>query len=196
MAREPIPKKLRDAVLAEYNHRCAVCGNDRPQLHHIDEDSSNSISDNLLPLCPNCHLSDQHNPTRQVEVKKLHLFRRFKDPGILKPQFHPVYKRQLFLDDVVVCDEPVQELFRQVTELRELVKALEMGDFYFNRLGELLALEFPYYQICLALGTDPDKEAERMIGNRRYRQKLVTNRESARDLLVEQLRYQRWANET
>jgi hypothetical protein len=36
----------------------------------------------------NCHLIDQHNPTSPVHPKKLEMFRRFKDPAILKSQFH------------------------------------------------------------------------------------------------------------
>jgi len=195
MPRDPIPKKVRDSVLDEYNHRCAICGSDRPHLHHIDENHSNNAVGNLLPLCPNCHLRDQHNPTRMIEIGKLFLFRRYKDPGILKPQFHPIYKRQLFLDQVEVSEEPVRDLHFKVVELRELAKALEMGEFYFNRLGELIGLQFPDYQPCLTVEPDSAKDAERRAGNRRYREKLIANRDAARELLVEQLRYQRWANE-
>lgn len=195
MSRDPIPKKVRDSVLDEYNHRCAFCGGDRPHLHHIDENHSNNAVGNLLPLCPNCHLRDQHNPTRMVEIGRLLLFRRYKDPGILKPQFHPIYKRQVFLNQVEVSEEPVRDLHFKVMELRELAKALEMGDFYFNRLGELIGLRFPDYAPCLAVEPDPTKDVERRTGNQRYREKLVANREAARELLVEQLRYQRWANE-
>jgi hypothetical protein len=88
MAKEriAIPKQIREQVLVEFNHRCAVCGADRPQVHHIDEDPSNNEPLNLLPLCPNCHLIDQHNPTGGMEIPKLLLFRRFKDPAILRCQ--------------------------------------------------------------------------------------------------------------
>ena len=108
MSRAPLPKKIRDAVLAEYNHLCAVCGSTGPHVHHIDEDAENNDPQNLLPLCPNCHLRDQHNPTRRHEVGKLRLFRRYRDPAVLLPQFHPIYLRQTYLEEVSVCDEPIE----------------------------------------------------------------------------------------
>ncbi len=64
--RVSIPKAVRDKILAEFNHRCAVCGADRPHIDHIDEDPSNNEPMNLLPLCPNCHLTDKHNPTSKI----------------------------------------------------------------------------------------------------------------------------------
>src|SRR6266852_5884563 len=89
--RKAVPKATRSQVLAEFNHRCAVCGTDRPQIHHIDENPSNNDPMNLIPLCPNCHLTDQHNPTQPIDPAKLSLFRQYKDPMILTPQFHPLF---------------------------------------------------------------------------------------------------------
>jgi hypothetical protein len=40
--RQPIPRNIREKILNEYNHRCAKCGSDKPQIHHIDEDPSNN----------------------------------------------------------------------------------------------------------------------------------------------------------
>src|SRR5258708_3400137 len=94
------PGATGEAVLKEFNYRCAVCGEDRPHLHHIDEDPSNQDSLNLLPLCPNCHLTDQHNPTARRDPRLLRLFRVHKDPTILSPQFFPLFERLLFLDDL------------------------------------------------------------------------------------------------
>ncbi|WP_432745970.1 hypothetical protein ABXJ76_08365 [Methylobacter sp. G7] len=194
MMRETIPKKTKDALLDEYDHRCAVCGGDRPHLHHIDEDASHNELSNLLPLCPNCHLRDQHNPTRKIEIPKLQLFRKYKDPAILKPQFHPIYTRQLFLETVVSGEEDVGEIQSRVGELVELVQSLEMGEFYGKRLTEFIG---PLNRaFTMSLGSSPDLrfEAQRRTANRDYRQKLIENRESARALLIELLRYQVWAN--
>jgi len=92
-------------------------------VHHIDENPSNNDPLNLLPLCPNCHLTDQHNPTGGMEVSKLLLFRRFKDPVILRPQFHPLYLRLKFLDSVELNDSPGNKLEERVKELVEFVQA-------------------------------------------------------------------------
>jgi hypothetical protein len=194
MNRESIPKKLRDALLDEYDHRCAVCASDRPQIHHIDEDPSHNEIENLLPLCPNCHLRDQHNPTRKIDIPKLRLFRRYKDPSILKPQFHPIYVRQAFLDGVELNSDNVDCLEKQANELIELISSLEMGPFYSKRLNEQIG---PLRRVfMMMLGDDPDLNYERqkLEANRDYRQKLVNNKESAQFLLVELLRYQPWVN--
>lgn len=194
MARESIPKKLKDALLDEYDHRCAVCGGDRPHIHHIDEDATHNSLENLLPLCPNCHLRDQHNPTRKIDIPKLKIFRKFKDPAILKPQFHPIYVRQAFLASVEHGEAATAELELQANELIEFVGSLTMGDFYGKRLTELIG---PLKRVFfMALGSGPDPRYERQVrdAHRDYRSKLISNRESAQALLVELLRYQGWAN--
>ena len=194
MVRETIPTKTKQALLEEYDHRCAVCGGDRPHVHHIDEDASHNELLNLLPLCPNCHLRDQHNPTRKIEIQKLQLFRKYKDPAILKPQFHPIYTRQRFLETIVLGEQSVGEIESQAGELIELVQALEMGKFYGKRLTELIAPPNRAFIMSLGSGPDPRYEEQRRAANQDYRQQLITNRESARALLVELLRYQGWAN--
>jgi hypothetical protein len=192
MARIGIPKKITEAVLGEYSHRCAICGSDRPHLHHIDEDPSNNDVMNLLPLCPNCHLRDQHNPTHRVDTAKLLLFRRFKDPGILRPQFHPLFTRQAFLAQVAEGDDSVEGLESQATELIEMVQALEMGQFYAKRLSELIApVHSPFFGI-IDEHFEAARQQQRVSNARAYRTKLVSNRESVQALLVELLRFQPW----
>ena len=95
-ARVAISRTVRECVLAEFRHRCALCGGDRPHVHHIDEDRTNNDPVNLLPLCPNCHVRDQHDPTVQIVADVLRLFRRYRDPMILHPGFKPVWKRCRF----------------------------------------------------------------------------------------------------
>ena len=194
MARDSIPKKLKDALLDEYDHRCAVCGGDRPHIHHIDEDATHNELENLLPLCPNCHLRDQHNPTRKIDIPKLQLFRRFKDPSILKPQFHPIYMRQTFLASIEHGDDATAELEAQATELIEFISALEMGEFYSKRLTELIGPLRRAFIMSLGSGPDPQYERQRRSAHHDYRNKLIANRDSAQALLVELLRYQSWAN--
>jgi hypothetical protein len=194
VTRESIPKKLRDTLLDEYDHRCAVCGGDRPHVHHIDEDATHNELSNLLPLCPNCHLRDQHNPTRKIDIPKLQIFRKFKDPAVLKPQFHPIYLRQTFLDTIVPGDSSVGEIELLAKELIEFIQALEMGEFYGKRLKELVGPLQGVFIISLNAGPDPHYEKQRRHANQNYREKLISNREPTKALLVELLRYQSWAN--
>ena len=192
--RESIPKKVKENLLDEYNHKCAVCGSDRPHVHHVNEDPSDNSIDNLLPLCPNCHLSDQHNPTRKFDIPKLQLFRKYKDPVILKPQFHPIYTRQLFLMGVMFGDDPVDAIERQAEELVEFVGMLEMGGFYSKRLSELIG---PLNRaMIMSLDAGPDENYNRQVrsANSDYRNKVISNRENAIALLVELLRYQDWVS--
>src|SRR6266536_3193402 len=137
MANRPaIPTSIRKKVLAEFNHRCAICGEDKPQLPHIDGDPTNNDPLNLLPLCPNCHLIDQHNPTAPFEPKKLNLFRRFNDTAILSSKFHPLYLRLTFLDHIQDNDS-AGDLAKRSQELCEFVLALAMGEYYAKRLEDL-----------------------------------------------------------
>ncbi len=133
-ARTAITKAVRDAVLEEYDHRCALCGSNRPQLHHVDEDRSNSIAENLIPLCPNCHLTDQHNPTRRLGVDKLRFFRKYKDLAILSPQFDSLLRRMRFIQDVIggEFDRAVVDVRRR--DFLAFVEALEMGAYFSKKL--------------------------------------------------------------
>jgi hypothetical protein len=190
--RVPVPKAVREKVLAEFNHRYAVCGGDRPQIDHIDGDPSNNDPMNLLPLCPNCHLTDKHNPTSRIENKKLALFRQFKDPSILSPQFNPLYLRLGFVDSINLSDDPVESLEKQANELVDFVRALNMGSFYAQQLKGYL--ERPSRGYMRKLGMDYDPEYERQIkeDNRKYRQQLIDARDVVTGLIVELLRYQEW----
>lgn len=189
--RVSIPAKTRDTVLQEYNHRCAVCGADRPHIHHIDEDPSNNSLDNLLPLCPNCHLTDQHDPTRRIDAEKLRLFRRHKDPAILRPEFHPLFLRLNFLLTVEISEIHTDDLEGQAEDLADFVKALQMGDFYGERIRNLT--KRPPHAYFVSLG-GPDPEYERLVRchNLEYRQQLVSVTEKVVSLAVELLRYQPW----
>lgn len=190
--RVPVSKAVREKVLAEFNYRCAVCGADRPQIDHIDEDPSNNDPMNLLPLCPNCHLTDKHNPTSRTEIKKLVLFRCFKDPAILSPQFHPLYLRLGFLDTIDPSNASVENIEKQATELVGFIRALNMGSFYAQQLKGYL--ERPSRGYIRSLGMDYDPEYERQVkeDNRKYREQLIDARDVVTKLVVELLRYQEW----
>jgi hypothetical protein len=193
MAKEriQIPRSTRDAVLSEFNHRCAICGSDRPQLHHIDEDPSNNDPKNLIPLCPNCHLVDQHNPTHSLGTEKLKLFREFKDPTILKPQFHPLWTRMKFLDSIRE-DSDARELETKSEELTSFIAALEMGSFYSKQIHDLV--NRPRH-VVFSTGA-PDEAARHRADQARrekeYREQLQRVHDEVHALVIELLRFQKW----
>lgn len=192
--RVPITKSLREGVLAEFNHRCAICGTDRPQIHHIDENPANNDLQNLLPLCPNCHLVDSHNPTASADPAKLALFRRYKDPVILSPHFHPLFSRLRHLL-TVDAEASAEDLRRATEELIAFVGTLSMGAFYARQLGELL-IDGPEGAWVVE---DEEFEDPGTVGMSArwvasdYRERLRTNGARAIELIVELLRYQGWA---
>jgi hypothetical protein len=59
--RVPIPDVLAAEVMFASDHTCCVCRLEKHkvQIHHIDEDPSNSTFENLAAICLNCH-SDAH----------------------------------------------------------------------------------------------------------------------------------------
>ena len=201
-----IPKAIQETILKEWNHRCAICGYYRPQIHHIDEDPSNNVLENLIPLCPNCHLIDQHNPTKPIEPRVMSLFRLYKDPTILSPQFEPLFLRYLYLHTIPTEPLSVEEantvegkalyntILFAVNDLVRFIKALEMGDYYSNLIGGLLRVEGKGRQIPL------NDEGLREQLERQYyaedledlRSKLCRTRPLVEKYLVELLRYQSW----
>ena len=190
--RQRIPRQVRDEVEREFNHRCAVCGADRPQLHHIDKNPVNNDPKNLIPLCPNCHLTDQHNPTEGLDPGILRLFRLYKDPAILTPQFHPLYMRLRFLEGIS-NDSDAKRLWGQALELVDFVAALNMGAFYAKEMNKLVRM--PPGGGCLDMG-DPESERRYRLAQQERAKKYLEQLRGARDrlyvLAVELLRYQEW----
>ena len=190
MSRVQIPKKVKDTVLDEFNHRCAICGCDRPHVHHIDEDATNNEIINLIPLCPNHHLSDQHNPTRKIDIEKLKLFRRHKDPAILLPEFHPIFTRSKFLKDIESNYEDINDLEERSESLIKFVSVLNMGEFYGSELRHKIG--YVRANISIMAGKDENGLSAIEKHRKKYRDKLIENRDESEALLVELLRYQKW----
>lgn len=185
-----IPKSTKDAVLKEFNHRCSICGGDRPQVHHIDENPSNNDPLNLLPLCPTCHLRDQHDPTRTLEVDRLRLFRAKRDPLILQERFEPLWRRSKWL--LNVDQYTLDQLSTKAEELASFVEALAMGAFYAKQLRSLL--EVPAMgRVSFTDTPSHIHEKWNREDTATYRAVLAENREVAFGLIVELLRYQQWA---
>lgn len=189
--RTSIPTKTRELLLREFNHCCSICGANNPHIHHIDEDPSNNDPMNLLPLCPNCHLIDQHNPTQRLDSGKLALFRKFKDPTILSPTFDPLFQRLRFLDSIV-DDSPANELNARAAELVAFVRALQMGEFYARQIQDLIKEPGRWYVHDLYGGPDPEYERKLKKDQQEYREQLRGRRDQVITLVVELLRFQAW----
>lgn len=192
-------------MLKEYHHLCAVYGQVNPQLHHIDDDPSNHDPMNLIPLCPNNHLIDAHNPTQPIEPAKLKLLRKYKDPTVLTSQFHPLFTRMKFLDEIERYT--LSELIIQGQELVDFIKVLEMGTFYSQQIKKLLgSVEPTSTEVSYQGSDDPrdihtdylDEEQQEFACREnvaKFRDGLSKSRDKVYELIVELLRYQPWCLE-
>jgi ubiquitin len=189
--RRPIPKAVREQVMKEYKHHCAICGRDHPQLHHIDEDPSNNNPLNLIPLCPNCHMNGEHNPHEALGSGKLSFFRIHKHPFILKPQFHPLFTRLGFLD----WSESLEytQLTDAADELVRLIRMHAMGEFYAEQVGALVRMRRAKVLTARSALDSVRRMAQQEIADRKqYPIQLASNRERVHKLVVEMLAYQQW----
>lgn len=177
--------------MREFNHRCAICGADRPQIHHLDENPGNNEPSNLLPLCPNCRLSDQHDPTAGLPTPILKVFRTYKDPVILSPQFVPLFKRLSYLDEISDSTKP-NELEQAGHILVSFVMALKMGAFYGEQIAALI--KRPAYASVFSLDGTPTAATARAMAEHpiEYRRQLCGVRDQVFELAIELLRYQDW----
>lgn len=189
--RTSIPKQVAEAVMKEYRHKCAVCGRHSPQLHHLNEDPADNDTGNLLPLCPNCHLQDAHDPTSRPEPKKLRLFRKYKDPLILDPRFHPIYRRMKFLREPVEPPNPALYKYR-ANELLDFVAQFQMGGFYRGKILDLL--NNPEVHFCLkrTLEGNPVTKGQVQGDSILHSAAFEYRTDQIEALVVELIRYQGW----
>lgn len=194
--RDSIPRATRDDVLKEFNHRCALCGQDRPHLHHIDENPANNDLLNIIPLCPNHHLAGQHDATNKISQAKLAFFRRYKHRHIMKPQFNPIFRRLTFLNEIDEASR-VNVLVANANELTDLVQHLGMGQFYASKLQELLKPPpSPIVAFPMSIAEEARYEKARRESAHEYREQLRQNREQVEQLIVELLDYQVWQSDS
>ena len=190
------PRSIKSSVLAEFSGRCAVCGAAKPRLHLIDDKAPRGDAGNWLPLCPNEHLFDFHDPTAPISAEKMRLLRRFKDPSVLKPQFGPLLRRLQWLDEIGES-ESVETLAPRALELVNFLVALEMGTYYGGRIHELLkppAPSLPPVSPSRTLPRDATKQLSH--AETQYDETVRAQMRAARDevffLCVEMLRFQKW----
>ena len=123
-----------------------------------------------------------------MDGEKLRLFREFKDPAILKPQFHPLFIRIRYLSSIA-DDGDRKDLESRSLELIDFVAALEMGAFYSKKLVSLLKAT-GFWNVS---GDDsPEYRAVQEKRARMYREKLSNVKNEVYILIIELLRFQKW----
>lgn len=168
-----------------------MCGRHEPHLHHIDEDPSNNSPANLIPLCPNCHLQDIHDPTSPFDPEKVRLFRRLKDPFVLDPRFHPIWNRLKFLREG--GDEQGFRWRGRCDDLLAFVHGFEMGDYYAERIRPILERPVHYFGEHLQ-GQGQDISAQAIYADPNLRKQANEFRTAVIEgMCVEMLRYQGWS---
>jgi len=200
--KEP-PKPIKEQVLKEYSHCCAICSGTNPQIHHIDENPQNNEVLNLIPLCPNCHNTGQHNKYNKIPENILKLFRKYNERKILDSKFIPIYKRMNFLfEDIEKADH--NKLQADYDEFMNYLPLYEKGEFYKKQIEKLLFFE-PEHCVAVAHYQDPlpfadvqDSNEEytcRAIGDSigGYKKMYKENKEKVIDLVIEMLKYQDWS---
>jgi hypothetical protein len=188
--RPAIPRATSERVLNEYRHKCAICGRERPHLHHLDEDSTNNDPLNLLPLCPNCHLQDVHDPTQRPDPEKLQLFRRYKDPLILDPRFHPIFRRLVLLQHAIRSGIEIQY---HAQDLLDFISEFEMGRFYKQKIRTHIGHQARFYNYHLYLQGAPIGSDEEVSNDPTLKHKAQEHcTQQIEELVIELLRYQEW----
>lgn len=73
------PTDVSRAILTKCHFRCCVCPQHRrvADIHHIDGDNSNSVEENGVALCKECHTDAHTTSTMQRNLQPEHL-RQFK----------------------------------------------------------------------------------------------------------------------
>lgn len=112
-------RKLRRALIVAFGGRCPVCHARHDlimQIHHIDPVQELGASDQLIPMCPNCHAY-------------VHVLRRVrKDPAkfqALKDELFHVYEGD---SDAVDFLAVLASAASTMEKIQMLVKAKTQGD--------------------------------------------------------------------
>ena len=190
--RSAIPRRVRDTVLKEFAYRCAVCGAEQPHLHHIDEQPDNNDPLNLIPLCPNCHLTDQHDAANAAPQARLRFFRRYKHRLILRPQFKPLFRRMQAVLTVAESDG-VFLLGPRVSEFVDLVRNMTMGAFYANELLRILKPIPDPTQVVIGDEESEARHRDRQTRrDKRYRERVREATPLVEELIIEMLDFQLW----
>jgi hypothetical protein len=68
--RIPVTSQIRTFLIEQVQSICERCNQffPYPEIHHIDGDGTNNDLDNLMVLCPNCHVTLERQAIEEEEV--------------------------------------------------------------------------------------------------------------------------------
>lgn len=77
--RKNLPRHTENKLLYESAHTCCVCRTPALpiQIHHIDQNPSNNVENNLVVLCQNCHdeAHTEHKMSKNLTANKLKYYK-------------------------------------------------------------------------------------------------------------------------
>ena len=180
-------------MLSEFNHLCAICGGPRPQLHHIDSDICNHDPDNLIPLCPNHHLTDAHDPTQPIDSGLLALIREYRDPAVLDPRFQPIFKRLKLIKKRLASppERPSQQWFHQafeaIIDVWRFLRVFEKGAYYADEIVRSFGMPNKHDDVF------PNQSSALSLDFMTKAKEPTFPLSKTEELLMEFIRYQTWA---
>lgn len=102
--KQTITDNKRYEIYLKYKEMCAVCKvkvpywhhtvNETLQVHHIDMDSENNGSDNLILLCRTCHKTLHREKIRKEYMKSVKKYKIKLIKDLIKQEYIKVGKEQ------------------------------------------------------------------------------------------------------
>jgi hypothetical protein len=115
------------------------------------------------------------------------LFREYKDPAILKPQFKPIHDRMFYVCSfsTLSCFE-IEEAQRELTDF---IASLEMGTCYEGKIWSVNPVD-----VHFTIVNPEGNEYERTVSEQdaKCHQTIAVNAKKVESLVIELLRYQEW----
>ena len=85
--RQSYSKEIEAKLLVESNHTCNICKKNKDvQIHHINEDSSDSSEENLIVVCLNCHsaVHTKRSLAKNYSPETLRLYKKIWTDSVRK----------------------------------------------------------------------------------------------------------------
>ncbi|HHT9133274.1 MAG TPA: HNH endonuclease signature motif containing protein [Candidatus Avalokitesvara rifleensis] len=180
--RLPVPKKMKDKILVEFNHSCVCCDAPYHVVHHIDEDPSNNAEDNLIVLCPNCHQGRVHGKSRKITPAQLKLYKTTKSKGVFKPIYNAIIRRITFVEKDEYENLTSDEISTKVKDLIGFISTLEQGEYYAQELKPYLRSS-PYVWVIPMPDSVVNQRKKELLEERRKR--IKDNKEEILRLVLE-----------